>query len=72
MIEINTKIKKWGNSLGLIIPKDITRKQHIRPKQDIRVFIEKSGASTVSDVFGIGRKLSTRKALEKVDKLFGD
>ena len=73
MIEINAKIKKWGNSLGFIIPKDIASKQHIKQRQNIRVFIEKSDALRVKDIFAIGKvKINADKALREIDSMFGD
>ena len=41
MIEYETRVKKWGNSLGILLPKDVAGKNRISADQKIRVFISK-------------------------------
>ena len=73
MITINAKTKKWGNSIGIILPKSITEKQHIKPEQEIILHIEDQKTSKVKDFFGINkRKIDTVKALRDIDKMFGE
>jgi antitoxin component of MazEF toxin-antitoxin module len=73
MITINAKTKKWGHSIGVIIPKKITRKQHIKPEQTIVIHIEDQKSLKVRDIFGINkRKIDTAKALKEIDNKFGD
>jgi antitoxin component of MazEF toxin-antitoxin module len=73
MITISAKIKKWGNSIGLILPKQITKKQHIKPEQDIVLHIENQSSMKVDDLFGINdNNINTAKTLKEIDKLFSD
>ena len=73
MIAINARTKRWGNSIGVILPKYIAKKQHIGPEQDIVIHIEDQKVSKVIDLFGINeRKIYTAKALKEIDNMFGD
>lgn len=60
-MEIITKPRRWGNSLGLIIPKEIIRKQGITNETNVVVDIRK--ANRVKDIFGILKdwKIDTQK-----------
>lgn len=33
MTMFKAKVKQWGNSLGIVIPKEIVEKVHIKPHQ---------------------------------------
>lgn len=69
MIEIETKTRKWGNSLGITIPKEIVEKMGIKAEEDLRVLIEKPKATTVKDLFGTLKfKKPTKKLMEEIDK----
>lgn len=38
---IKATAKKWGSSIGIIIPKDIVEKEKIKEGQDIEIFLKK-------------------------------
>jgi len=50
MAVIEVKIKKWGNSIGLIIPKDIIKIEDLNVGDTVKVDIEKGKRI---DSFGI-------------------
>lgn len=51
MAELNTKVKKWGDSLAIIIPKETANIEKISVSDNVHVKIEKE--TDLSDVFGI-------------------
>jgi len=51
MTEITCKAKKWGSSIGIIIPKIIVEQQHIGEGEDIVVEIKKRPRA--KDFFGL-------------------
>ena len=65
------KIRKWGNSIGLLIPKEEARSLDLMEDQEVAVEITKKG-NPLKELFGFGRKnkitrkefLETRKSLE--------
>jgi len=72
MIEIKTNVKEWGNSFGIVIPKEEIVKEGIGPKDKIKVLITKEKDSLkVKDIFGtIKWKTKTEKLLREIDKEF--
>ena len=65
------KIKKWGNSFGLLIPKTELRKMDMSENQEVIVDITKK-ENPLKELFGFGKKskitkeefLKKRKMLE--------
>ena len=70
-MEIGTKTKKWGSSLGVIIPKEIVKKERLQEGQEIRIEIISRKKTTGEDIFG---KLKFKKPiqvlLDETDKDF--
>ena len=73
-IEIQTK--KWGSSLGIIIPKEIVRKERIEEGQKIIINIL-SKKTTVGDMFRMVEKnplpktkdkRGTQEVMDEIDK----
>jgi len=52
---ITSKIKKWGNSLGLLIPKDELRRMGIGEDEEVIVEIIKK-ENPLKELFGFGKK----------------
>ena len=71
-MEMQIKTKKWGSSLGIIIPKKIVREERIQEGQEIRINILSRKKTTGTDIFG---KLKFKKPiqvlLDETDKDFG-
>ena len=38
-MEVEIKTKKWGSSLGIIIPKEVVRRERIQEGQEIKINI---------------------------------
>ena len=50
MVMAETKVKKWGNSLGLVIPKEITKLEDLSEGDTVKVEILKDKRV---DAFGL-------------------
>ena len=69
MIERETKLRAWGNSIGLVIPKEDVIKENLRPDQKVKVVIIPIKTVKVKDIFGkLKFKGSTEEIMKKVDK----
>ncbi|MBU1159909.1 hypothetical protein KKD04_01865 [Patescibacteria group bacterium] len=64
-MEIETETKKWGNSLGIIIPNRIIKIEKIQAGQKIKVDILSKRKTTVSDVFKMIEKHPLPKTKNK-------
>jgi len=70
MIEYETRLKAWGNSVGIVVPKDKIEKEHLRKNQTVRVIISPANAVRVQDIFGKLKnwKKPTGQIMKEVDK----
>ena len=67
----NAKVKKWGNSLGIIIPKNVLDNENIKEGSEIEISVRSKNKTKVKDIFGILKgklKRDTDVVLAEVDK----
>ena len=72
MEKTNLRVRKWGNSFGVVLPRIISN-QPVQEGMEIEVTIHPKNKTKVKDVFGVmkGRfKKPTDKLLKEVDKEF--
>lgn len=74
MEQIDVRVKKWGNSFGIVLPIRIIEKENLSEGKEITVTVQSKNKTKVKDVFGILKKelvkVDTQKALKEVDKAF--
>lgn len=71
MMEIKAKTKKWGNSIGVLIPKEVVKEENIRPEQEITIIINAKPLTRGRDIFGKFKfKESTDKLMREIDREF--
>lgn len=51
MLEFEAVPKKWGNSIGITVPKDIIKKIHAKKNQKLRFFVVKEN-NILRETFG--------------------
>ena len=74
MEQIKTKVKRWGNSFGVVIPMEIVTRRGLKENSDISVTIEPNNTMTAGDVMELARKFklkrkgNTQKILDEIDK----
>ena len=52
MIEIKTKLQKWGNSFGIVVPLGIAKKEVIKEGDEITALILRKETTNTKDIFG--------------------
>jgi putative addiction module antidote len=68
MEELTTKIRKWGNSYGVIIPQEILRKKNLKEGEEIDVIMVKKG-NVLRETFGTLKfKKFTEQMMKETDK----
>ena len=45
---IETRVKKWGNSYAVILPKDMVEKQHLKENDKVNIMLVKEADLTKS------------------------
>ena len=70
-MEIKTKTRKWGSSLGVIIPKELVKEERLQEGQEIRIDILSRKKTTGADIFGkLKFKKPVQVLLDETDKDF--
>ena len=67
MAELECVAKKWGSSIGVIIPKEIVKLEKIKPKEIIKISIKK--AALAKDVWNLGPIISLESTQKIKDEL---
>ena len=76
MEQIITTAKKWGNSFGVILPKEIINNQKIKEGVEIEITVKKKNKTTVGDLMEFSKKnrlnnkvsSNTEKIMRETDK----
>ena len=74
MEKIKTQVRRWGNSLGVILPKKTIDISGIKEGSEIVINIETRKNMTVKDLMKFAKKhplkfkVGTKESLEEVDR----
>jgi bifunctional DNA-binding transcriptional regulator/antitoxin component of YhaV-PrlF toxin-antitoxin module len=69
-LQTKAKIKAWGNSLGIVIPKEIVIKENLEENEEVEVIIRKK--RSLKDLFGKGKgiKIDSQKMKDESRKIW--
>ena len=68
MAEIATKVRRWGNSYGIIIPVDVLKRKNIREGERVEAIIIKK-SNVLRESFGTHKfSKPINKLMKEVDK----
>jgi len=68
MIETKCITRKWGNSIGITIPKDVVEREGIKENEEVTALICKHG-NVLKETFGTAKiTKSTGKLMRQIDK----
>jgi antitoxin component of MazEF toxin-antitoxin module len=70
MIEVKTRLKKWGNSFGVVVPINSAQKEGVKEGDEVVIFMKKSEKRNIlMETFGTWKtKKSTKQIMKEVDK----
>jgi antitoxin component of MazEF toxin-antitoxin module len=49
-MQAKSKLKRWGNSFGVVLPKDIVEKEGLREGEEVEISVRR--ASNIKQLFG--------------------
>lgn len=66
-----TKLKSWGSSLGIVVPRDVVRQEHLEEGEEVLIEIKKKHA--IKDVFGHLKdwKINPQKVKDELRREWG-
>ena len=68
MIEVEAKVRKWGRSFGVVIPKEKIKEERIKENETIKLLIGKK-TNVLKETFGTFKfKKSTQEMMDDIDK----
>lgn len=79
MEQINVKVKKWGNSFGVVLPMKVIEKEKLEEGSELTLTLHPKKKTTVADLMKVSEELrlnkklenvDTKKALREIDKVF--
>ena len=53
MTLIDVRVKKWGNSFGVVIPREVIEKEDIKEDEDVRLIFVKKSSKVLKETFGM-------------------
>ncbi len=66
MIKVAATARRWGNSIGIALPKDAVEKANIKPDETVEVFIHDKKVD-ISKIFGALKiKTPTQNILDEI------
>ena len=69
MIVCEVTLKKWGNSIGIVVPKEALKKYGLKEGQKIRAGIMPANAPKVKDLLGKAKlKTPTDELMRQIDR----
>ena len=74
MVNLNARLRKVGNSLGIVVPSKIIAEKRLREGEELNITIEVNGKSTGEDFVREARKWnlrpkkSTQEIMDEIDE----
>lgn len=67
-MEVEVVARKWGNSIGVTLPKEAVKKEGIKENERFFIDIHKEKHSKVIDIFGLakGWKIDSQKIKDEL------
>ena len=59
------KTKKWGSSLGIVIPKSVVDELHLTENQDVEVELQPK-TNVLKEMWGFAKKKGIKKTTEEI------
>ena len=67
MEQMNVKLKKWGNSYGIIMPMKFVEKENLKDGSDLIVNVRVKRPMTAGDLMELSKKLGLAEKLKNID-----
>jgi antitoxin component of MazEF toxin-antitoxin module len=73
MEKVNVRVRRWGNSFGVILPRNVVDSQALREGASIEILVQSKNKTKAGEIFGLLKgklKRSTDELLAEVDRDF--
>ncbi|MEK6895288.1 MAG: AbrB/MazE/SpoVT family DNA-binding domain-containing protein [Nanoarchaeota archaeon] len=69
MTIIKTKIKRWGNSLGIIIPSEVILSNNVKENDSVEFIMLKNSKKAFEETFGLLKEKLKKPSQKMKDEL---
>ena len=63
MVNCEAKVKKWGNSFGLVLPREIVEEMKLKENQSLDLFLVHKGSVSLNKLYG---KCQFKKSAQQI------
>ena len=68
MTSATSTARRWGNSIGITIPREVIKKEKISPKQRVKFLVVGAEMDNLKKAFGsLKLKKETQKVMDEID-----
>ena len=57
MVQIKAKVKRWGNSMGIIIPKEVIASEKLKEGDEIELALLRDSSKVLHEMWGAGKNI---------------
>lgn len=69
MIEVKSRLRKWGNSLGVVVPQKVIENENAREGDEVILFLKTDSENLLRKMFGSFKfKKSTDELMKEIDE----
>ena len=69
MIEVRSRLRRWGNSFGIVVPLKAVAEEDVHEGDEVIVLMKKEKGNTLRETFGTySFKKSVKKLMKETDK----
>lgn len=69
MIEVKTKLRRWGNSFGIVVPIKFVEEEGVSEGDEVTVLMKKETGNTLRETFGTHKfKKSVKQIMKEMDE----
>ncbi len=70
MIEIKTKLRRWGNSFGIVVPQRAIESEKAREGDEVIILLKKEKDNVLKEMFGALKewKIDAQRAKDELRK----
>lgn len=69
MTVVETKLRKWGNSFGVVIPMDVVEKEGMKEDENVRIIVVKNSREAFRKTFGMLKGRLRKSSQQMKDEL---
>ncbi len=66
---VETRLRKWGNSFGVVIPMEIVEREGMKENTSVRIIVVPDSRKILRETFGMGKEKLHKSGQQIKDEL---